>query len=694
MLHRLSSDRLELIVDDACGGLEVLHLGAPIGDITPDAVSVPVAEGGFDVVAPMAIMPEEGASWGGAPGVEAHRSGQVVFPRFGSASVTVDGLQLTAVADDPANGLRQSVDVRLHPAGVLEVAVEIENVGFDALTVDAVTLTVPVPHAHEVMHYGGRWSDEFHTVRHAWDWGTFVVENRAGRTSHQRHPALFAGSAAFAEQAGSVTAVHLGWSGNSIVRADRLLDGRRVLQAGELLLSGEVVLGAGETYRSPPMFVAHSEAGLNGISAAFHDMLRARPSHPSRPRPVLLNTWEAVYFDHDLPTLTALADRAAAVGVERFVLDDGWFRGRDDDRRSLGDWTVDAAKWPDGLGPLVDHVRGLDMEFGLWVEPEMVNPDSDLYRAHPDWVLADRRHEPVRFRHQLVLDLTNPGAYAHIRDHLLELLGEYDIAYLKWDMNRDHTSPTDAAGRAGTHRQTRAVYALLDELRAAYPDVEIESCSSGGGRIDFGILDRTDRVWTSDCNDALDRVRIQRGVSYLIPPELMGAHIGPTRAHTTGRTHHVAFRGATALFGHLGIEWNLLTAEDHELAAVERVVGLHKQLRPILHAGTTLRIDVPDPALSAFVVVADAADEAVLSISQIATSRALAAGAVRVPGLDPDRRYRIEALRITSGPLGKAKRQPAWLEGTEVSGRQLATAGLSVPILNPETALLVSLRAD
>ncbi|HCH79301.1 MAG TPA: alpha-galactosidase, partial [Acidimicrobiaceae bacterium] len=236
-------------------------------------------------------------------------------------------------------------------------------------------------------------------------------------------------------------------------------------QAGEIFGAGEVVLDTGETHRSAPVFLAHSAAGLNGISDSFHGYVRARPTHVATERPVILNTWEAVYFAHDLNTLSALADRAAAVGVERFVLDDGWFLGRDDDRRALGDWVVDPAKWPAGLDPLIAHVRGLGMEFGLWVEPEMISPDSELFRAHPDWGLVDPHHDPVRARHQLVLDLTNPGAFEHIRQSLCSLLDDHDISYLKWDMNRDLVAPTDSTGRAAGQAQTRAVYRLIDEIK-------------------------------------------------------------------------------------------------------------------------------------------------------------------------------------------------------------------------------------
>ena len=280
---------------------------------------------------------------------------------------------------------------------------------------------------------------------------------------------------------------------------------------------------------------------------------------------MVLNTWEAVYFDHRLDRLTALADTAAELGVERFVLDDGWFRHRRDDTAGLGDWYVDEDVWPHGLHPLIDHVRGRGMEFGLWVEPEMVNPDSDLARAHPDWVLPG-----PPWRHQQALDITIPEAYAYILERLDALLSEYDIAFLKWDHNRDLVTPT--------HEQTLATYRLLDELRARHPGVEIESCSSGGARVDLGILARTDRVWASDTNDALERQNIQRWTQLLLPPELVGSHVGPPRAHTTGRTHDLSFRAATALFGHFGIEWDIASASDEERTELAEWIARYKRV--------------------------------------------------------------------------------------------------------------------
>jgi alpha-galactosidase len=291
---------------------------------------------------------------------------------------------------------------------------------------------------------------------------------------------------------------------------------------------------------------------------------------------VHLNTWEAVYFRHDVDTIKALADRAAQVGVERFVLDDGWFGTRRPDSSGLGDWWVSTEVWPEGLRPLVDHVRNLGMEFGIWVEPEMVNPDSVLYRRHPGWVLADGRYPPVYGRNQLVLDLGREEVRDYLFSALDTLLRDHDISYLKWDHNRDLVAPV-SSGRAGVRSQTLGLYDLLDRLRRVHPHVDIETCASGGGRVDFGIIERTGRVWTSDSIDALDRLHIQRGFSLLFPPELMGSHVRAPTAHVTRRRHRTRFRGIAAMFGAFGVEWNLLDAGDEELAELAEIIALHKR---------------------------------------------------------------------------------------------------------------------
>jgi alpha-galactosidase len=405
----------------------------------------------------------------------------------------------------------------------------------------------------------------------------------------------------------------------------------------------------------------------------------------------VLNTWEAVYFDHDLPTLERLVDVAARVGVERFVLDDGWFRGRRDDRTSLGDWTVDPDVWPEGLHPLARRVTDAGLQLGLWVEPEMVSPDSDLARAHPDWLLG--RPAALEWRHQRVLDLSVPDAWTHVHDSLVALLREYPLRFLKWDHNRDLLVP-------GTRRQTAALYRLLDALRAQFPDVEIESCASGGARVDLGIAARVDRFWASDTNDPLERQEIHRWTSLLVPPEHLGAHLGDARAHTTGRTSDLGFRLATSLFGHAGIEWDLTRATEDELAAVTRWAGEYRRLRGLLHGGTVVRTDEPDPALAVHGVVAADATEAVVAVVALAAPQAAVPSPVRVPGLDPARTYRVEHVDLGAGaPLTIGDAAPPWWRevvagrAVTVPGRVLAEVGLARPLLAPQQACVLHLTA-
>ncbi|WP_254185208.1 alpha-galactosidase [Nocardioides panacis] len=292
--------------------------------------------------------------------------------------------------------------------------------------------------------------------------------------------------------------------------------------------------------------------------------------------------------------------------------------------------------WPDGLHPLVDHVRARGMQFGLWVEPEMVNPDSDLARDHPDWLLAGP-------------DLLGPA-----------------------------------------HRQTHAVYRLMAELRAAHPGLEIESCSSGGGRVDLGVLEHTDRVWASDCIDPLERQQVQRWTGLLLPPELIGSHVGAPTSHTTGRTHTLDFRAGTAFFGHLGIEWDLAAAGPEERARLRAWVAAHRSLRDLLHTGTVVHADHDDPALWVHGVVAPDRGRAVYALVQTATSVQAPAGVVRLPGLDPDATYRLAPLAPGDRVEGPATSPlPWWPTGVELPGRVLGSAGVQAPTLHPERLVLV-----
>jgi len=694
VLHSASSS-VVISHDDSVP--RVVHWGARL----PDGVDATgfagledraVPQGGLDLVPALSLLPERSRGWSAYGGLDAQRpDGRDWAPRLVRTSSSLDGSSFSWNGSDPVAGVSVSVRAALDEHGVLTVAADVTNHGDAALTVEGLAPVLPVPaRADETLTLVGRWAKEMQEKRTVLERGALVLENRRGRTSHESSPTVLVGTRSFDEERGEVWAAHLGWSGNHHLRVEALADGRRFLSLAELLLPGEVRLASGETYSTPTLFAAYSGHGLGGISDAFHAHVRARHGHVGTPRPVLLNTWEAVYFRHDVPELQRLADVAASVGVERFVLDDGWFRGRDDDTTSLGDWFVDERKYPNGLEELADHVVGLGLEFGLWFEPEMVNEDSDLFREHPEWVLGIEGQVPVRGRNQLVLDLDRPEVSAYLLGRLHALLSDVPISYIKWDMNRDLVAAGHRGGAAGVHRQTLALYRLLDELRLRHPDVEIESCSSGGARIDLGIAARTDRFWTSDCNDALERQRIQRAFSILLPPELMGAHVGPTWSHTTARMHALPFRAATAMFGHLGFEWDLATASAEDRAGVAQVIEVHKRHRDLLHHGRVVRVDHPDTSALVHGVVAHDGSEALFSYAQLTTTDATTPAPMRLVGLDPARRYRVERVGLPGAVWSPGKNHPAWYdEGLVADGALLSFVGLPLGVHVPESATLV-----
>ncbi|WP_228079106.1 alpha-galactosidase [Streptomyces profundus] len=696
----------------------VLHWGADLGPLDDDALAAlaehgalpespgdpddPRRPGNWNIPPAVGLLAEHGAGWQGYPGLLGHRAGGTDWsPLFTTESVEVtEGSAVRVVAVDRTAALRLTVELELTPEGLVRTRAGVRNEDPERdYTLDALGLALPVPaEAAELFDLTGRWIHERSPQRQPFNVGSWVRETRRGRPGHDAPLLLAAGTPGFGFRHGEVWALHLAWSGNHRIWADRLPTGQAVLGGGDLPMPGETTMSPGDEYTAPWLYAAYGATGLDSLTARFHDHLRARPHHPAKPRPVVLNTWEAVYFDHDLAKLTTLADLGAEVGVERYVLDDGWFRGRRDDSAGLGDWYVDETVWPDGLHPLVDHVRGLGLEFGLWVEPEMVNPNSDLARAHPEWILATGGRLPGELRGQQVLDLTHPEAYAYIRDRLLALLDTYDIGYLKWDHNRELADAGHAPhGQAAVRGQTLAVYRLMDELRAAHPGLEIESCCGGGARVDLGILEHTDRVWGSDCIDALERQQINRWTQALLPPELVGSHVGAARSHTTSRTHDLAFRAGTALFAHFGIEWDLTRASELERLDLARWVAHYKRLRGLLHGGRTVRADHPDPALWVHGVVAHDRSEALFALVATRTPETTPHGRFRLPGLDPAARYRLEVLPPGVEAPGLGRSRPTWCteEGARgVPGAVLERTGLQIPFLHPEQLVLLHLTKE
>lgn len=658
----------------------VLHWGPDLGDLGPDALAdlqraaLPaVGDSAVTYPQPVPVLPQLHEGWLGRPGLVGDSDGRRWAPYFRDAAHTAEGPVLRSTARDPEFGLSIEIEIEVLPvSGLVRQRARVANEDAEPYRIGSVELALPVPSdADEILDLTGRWALERVPQRRPFQVGEWVRASRGGKPGLEHTLLLVAGERGFGFRHGLVWATHLAWSGNQVLAAELTPAGTRHLAAGEVLLPGEVVLGPGESFQSRWQYGSWG-VGLDELAGRFHRHLRETPRPP---RPVVLNTWEAVYFRHDLDTLVALAERGAAAGAERFVLDDGWFLGRRDDTSSLGDWTVDPGVWPSGLAPLAEKVRELGMDFGLWFEPEMVNLDSELARRHPDWVFEAGHGPGLPSRHQHVLDLGHPEAYAYVLERISELVGALEIAYIKWDHNR---YLLDAGRRPGVRRQVEQVYRLMAELKAAHPGLEIESCASGGGRIDLGVLEFTDRVWPSDCNDPHERLEIQRWTGLLVPPEMQGTHIGAADSHTTHRVHPLDYRAEKALWGHLGVEVNLLTADEESLAALARWVAFHKEHRELLHSGDVVHADLPDPAFRLEGVVAADRSEALYAFSVVERPAVWPPGRIGFPGLDDDRTYRVEAVYPGSPPAGVL---PPWMEaGVTLPGRALRVEAPSLDV--------------
>ncbi len=653
------------------------HFGPPLPDTeTLEALharSVPNAA--LDAPPFLSLCPVEGWGFWGKPSLS-----RLGLPPIRWQSVALTGNEADARVTLTADGLRWEQRYSLAASGGLTVSVRVTNLGPHPLTLlHCAAVTLPLPdEASEVLTFTGTWCNEYQTPRLALPAGAFERFGRRGRPGHDGFPALICGTPGFSDAAGALTAVHLAWSGDTALRVEALPDGQRVLQAGEAFAGGALTLAPGAVYDSPDAVIFVAD-GLNDLRRQTHRHVRdvIHPA-PLPPRPVHLNTWEALYFNHDRAALSALIAAAAEIGVERFVLDDGWFRGRRADTAGLGDWEADPALYPQGLGPLAAEIQAAGMDMGLWVEPEMVNPDSDLYRAHPDWCLHVPQTERPTARNQLVLDLTRPDVGEYLFARLDALLRDHPIAYLKWDMNRDLAPAFSPINGWVTPAQTRALYSLLDRLRAAHPRVEIESCASGGARADWGILRRTDRVWTSDSNDARDRADIQRGFSLFFPPEVMGSHIGPPECHTSGRRLPLLTRGAVALAGHLGIEWDIRGLEPVERETLRALIAQFKADRVWQSRAETRYLALPEARAIGWMLYDPQTSTARITLYPRAYSQTPLT--VRLPGLPAGQRYRI----TTRPPFSL----PDALDGLIVSAETLSQTGLLFDLRAPDAALL------
>lgn len=697
---RLDGERLTLVFALEEGGTaDLVYLGArlPEGEDL-GALAASGARGRHesqpDVPPVPGLLPERKAGWSGTPAVRlvdhANPLAGEVRTDFRLIDWDWTARDIRIAWHDEALGVGHTMWWCIQSGDVVRARCHVSNDGERIFTLVAQpTLVLPIPARFTgLTTYSGRWAGEMRETHRAIAPNGYAADSRTGK------PGFGGGNWLVLDDParGEVLGAHLAWSGDYSTRIDCDAqgqgDGRAVLQmaiggeaAGECLRPGNSVDAAEAVFALAPDRPALAQA-VHAYARA--EVLPARAAWG--PRKVHLNSWEALGFDLSEEALMRLAEDAAALGIERFVLDDGWFGGRRDDTTSLGDWFVSPQVFPNGLAPLIDRVHALGMDFGLWVEPEMVSPDSDLYRAHPDWCLHVEGRDRPTMRGQLALDLTRAEVQEYLFEKLDALLRDHPIAYLKWDHNRDLFP-------AGGKRfiQTFGFYALLHRLRAAHPEVEIESCASGGGRIDFGVLQRTHRVWPSDNNDAIERLRIIPAWSQFLPLEVLGSHVGPSPNPITGRRLAMDFRAKVAVLGHMGVEADPARMTDKERDCLAAHIALYKQWRGVLHAGALHRLAHPDQNVTGMMVTHD--DKALALVAQTAFSPVFDAAPLRLAGLEPEARYRVT---LPEPWPAKARHYLAnsdvWREGLVLSGTALMTQGLALPLTHPETAWLIALE--
>ncbi|OKP84791.1 alpha-galactosidase [Paenibacillus helianthi] len=527
--------------------------------------------------------------------------------------------------------------------------------------------------SYDLLHLSGSWARERYVERRPLASGMQGVESRRGASSHAHNPFIALLSKGADEDHGEVYGVSLVYSGSFTAQAEVEPYKTTRVSMGINPFDFNWLLEPGESFQTPEAVLVFSAAGLGAMSRTYHKLYRtrlARGTFRDRTRPVLVNNWEATYFDFTADKIEDIARAGSELGMELFVLDDGWFGHRDNDRSSLGDWVVDPNKLPEGLEDLARRVNKLDMQFGLWFEPEMISPDSELYRQHPDWCLHVQERRRTLARTQLVLDFSREDVCQAIGDRIAAVLRSAPITYVKWDMNRNMTEIGSAQllperQRETAHRYMLGLYSVLERITSEFPDVLFESCSGGGGRFDPGMLFYMPQTWTSDNTDAVSRLKIQYGTSIVYPLSAMGSHVSAVPNHQVQRNTSLELRGHVAMSGNFGYELDLTKFTEEEKAAVKAQVALYKELRPLVQFGEQYRLLSPfEGNETAWLIAAEDQSEAVVVYVRTLAEPNDKLYYLRLKGLNPDADYE-------------------WLEGGGVyGGDHLMYAGLPLPALH------------
>ncbi|SCG77018.1 alpha-galactosidase [Micromonospora inositola] len=578
-----------------------VHWGAmlTLAEAVKVAERISPAASSFEAVAAVDELAVEGGARFGPPSLLVRFADGTRGVQWRYAGHDIDGGHLRIRLHDRHYPLRLTLHYRVcADSDVIERWTTVENhddrTPITVLRCDSAAWAAPHRTHYRVSHLVGGWNSEFQLRRTDVAVAETVFTSRRGMTSHHANPWLAVDDGTAGEEHGEVWSTALAWSGSWRIALHRDPVGRTTWTGGFGHEGLTWSLAPGEALDTPVFAGLYTAGGFGTASRAWHGYVRRHVlSHPNETRPVLYNSWEATGFDVDEVGQMALAARAASLGVELFVMDDGWFGARTGDHVGLGDWVPNPVRFPNGLRPLAAEVRRLGMRFGLWVEPEMVNPDSDLYRAHPDWVLHMTNRDRTELRNQLILNLARPDTAEWTHAWLDRLVAEHDIDFLKWDANRPFTE-AGWPGHGDPDRlwieHTRAVYRIMDQLRADHPGLRIEACAGGGGRADLGIVARTDQVWTSDNTDPVDRIDIQHGFSQLYPAQVMGAWVTDSPNAATARETPLRFRFHVAMAGVLGIGGDLTAWTEDELKEAVELIATYKRIRPVVQHGTAYRL--------------------------------------------------------------------------------------------------------
>ncbi|MDE1175729.1 MAG: alpha-galactosidase [Edaphobacter sp.] len=616
---------------------------------------------------PMTTTPLEYAAWGAglalepALKVDSANGDRTLILKYMSSQIEANRLEI--VLKDTTQPLKVHLFYEMFPEGVLARWSRIENVGRQTFKIDqAASATWNLPRAsnYEWSWLAGRWAAEWQLHTAVLQPGTQVLESRVGTTSHTTNPWFEVHQAGLTtEQSGPVWFGELGWSGNWKIAVEVSSTYNVRITGGYNPFDFGFRLPPGQALETPKFYAGFTEGGMGEASRVLHRFQLAEllPSHP-RPklRPVLFDSWESTRFNVAEQNQMALVDLAAKLGVERFVIDDGWFGSRNSDHSGLGDWFVNSEKFPHGLKPLIERVHASGMDFGIWVEPEMVNPDSDLYRRHPDWVLAFPDRQRTEERHQLVLNLAKPEVKEYVFSVIDRLVTENSIAFLKWDYNRTWSEPGWLAGGNETDQingtegrevyvdYVRNLYDILARLRKKHPNLDIESCAGGGGRVDLGILRFTDETWPSDNTDALDRLNIQYGYLHAYAPQTMMSWVTDSPNGFDHRFIPLKFRFLAAMQGGLGIGGALDHWSADDLALGETMVRFYKSVQGTIQQGSLYRLSPPSTGAEQVEYVSQDSSQAVVFAYLQAQHNALTYPRVVLQGLAPDSMYRLYPL--------------------------------------------------